>query len=80
MRMDILRAQLGNYLLNYSSELGGKNINPDLFKKLISNEHDARSPYGIHSFFVIMGNSCLTPINFLIILNLPMRICEDSLF
>ena len=24
------RAQLGNYLLNYSSELGGKNINPDL--------------------------------------------------
>lgn len=30
------RAQLGNYLLNYSSELGGKNINPDLFKKLIN--------------------------------------------
>lgn len=46
------RAQLGNYLLNYSSELGGKNINPDLFKKLISNEPiDARSPYG-HPFIL----------------------------
>jgi len=46
------RAQLGNYLLNYSSELGGKNINPDLFKKLISNEPiDARSPYG-HPFII----------------------------
>lgn len=46
------RAQLSNYLLNYSSELGGKNINPDLFKKLISNEPiDARSPYG-HPFIL----------------------------
>lgn len=46
------RAQLADYLLNYSSELGGKNINPDLFKKLISNEPiDARSPYG-HPFIL----------------------------
>lgn len=46
------RAQLSNMLLNYSSELGGKNINPDLFKKLISNEPvDARSPYG-HPFIL----------------------------
>lgn len=46
------RAQLANVLLNYSSELGGKNINPDLFKKLISNEPvDARSPYG-HPFIL----------------------------
>lgn len=46
------RAQLSDYLLNYSSELGGKNINPDLFKKLISNEPiDARSPYG-HPFIL----------------------------
>ena len=41
------RAELTNYLLNYSSELGGKNANPDTVKKLISNEPiDARSPYG----------------------------------
>ncbi|MEY8593108.1 phage/plasmid primase, P4 family [Butyricimonas hominis] len=41
------RAELTNYLLNYSSELGGKGCNPDIVKKLISNEPiDARSPYG----------------------------------
>lgn len=41
------RAQLSNYLLNYSSEIGGKNCNADVVKKLISNEPvDARSPYG----------------------------------
>lgn len=41
------RAQLTNYLLNYSSEMGGKGCNPDTVKKLISNEPvDARSPYG----------------------------------
>lgn len=41
------RAQLTNKLLNYSSELGGKNCNPDTVKKLISREPiDARSPYG----------------------------------
>jgi len=41
------RAQLGNYLLNYSSELGGNKNNVDMFKKLVSNEPiDARSPYG----------------------------------
>ncbi len=62
------RAQLGNYLLNYSSELGGKNINPDLFKKLISNEPiDARSPYG-HPFILrnygkFMFNTNKYPIN-----------------
>lgn len=62
------RAQLGNYLLNYSSELGGKNINPDLFKKLISNEPiDARSPYG-HPFILrnygkFMFNTNKFPIN-----------------
>lgn len=41
------RAGLTNYLLNYSSEMGGKGCNPDTVKKLISNEPvDARSPYG----------------------------------
>lgn len=41
------RAGLTNYLLNYSSEMGNKNCNPDTVKKLISNEPiDARSPYG----------------------------------
>lgn len=41
------RAELTNYLLNYSSELGGRGCNPDIVKKLISNEPiDARSPYG----------------------------------
>jgi putative DNA primase/helicase len=41
------RAQLTNKLLNYSSELGGKNCPPDMVKKLISNEPvDARSPFG----------------------------------
>ena len=40
------RAQLSNHLLNYSSELGGRNTNADVIKKLISNEPiDARSPY-----------------------------------
>ena len=62
------RAQLGNYLLNYSSEFGGKNVNPDLFKKLISNEPiDARSPYG-HPFILrnygkFMFNTNKYPIN-----------------
>lgn len=41
------RAALGGKLLNYSSELGGKNCDPDMIKKLISNEPiDARLPYG----------------------------------
>lgn len=75
------RAQLGNYLLNYSSELGGKISIPTCLRSLSAmNPLMHVLPMGIHSFFVIMGNSCLTPINFLIILNLHMRICEDSLF
>lgn len=41
------RAELTNVLLNYSSELGGKSIDFDLAKQLISNEPvSARSPYG----------------------------------
>lgn len=41
------RAQLTNKLVNYSSELGGKNCAPDMVKKLISTEPvDARSPFG----------------------------------
>lgn len=41
------RAALGGKLLNYSSELGGKHCDPDMIKKLISNEPiDARTPYG----------------------------------
>lgn len=41
------RAALGGKLLNYSSELGGKNCDPDMIKKMISNEPiDAREPYG----------------------------------
>lgn len=41
------RAQLSNKLLNYSSELGGKNCPPDMVKKLISTEPvDARNIYG----------------------------------
>ena len=74
------RAQLGNYLLNYSSELGKISIPTCLRNLSAMNPLMHALPTGIHSFFVIMGNSCLTPINFLIILNLPMRICEDSLF
>ena len=41
------RAEIGHYLLSYSSEMGGKNCDPDLVKQLISNESvSARSPYG----------------------------------
>lgn len=40
------RVNLTNKLLNYSSELGGKNCNPDTVKQLISNEPVmARAPY-----------------------------------
>lgn len=40
------RVNLTNKLLNYSSELGGKNCNPDTVKQLISNEPImARAPY-----------------------------------
>jgi len=40
------RVNLTNKLLNYSSELGGKNCNSDTVKQLISNEPImARSPY-----------------------------------
>lgn len=40
------RAELSGKLLNYSSEMGGKDCDPDMVKKLISNEPvSARSPY-----------------------------------
>ena len=46
------RAQLGNYLLNYSSNLEGKNINPDLFRSLSAmNPLMHVLPYG-HPFIL----------------------------
>ena len=75
------RAQLGNYLLNYSSELGGKiSILICLRSLLVMNPLMHVLPMGIHLFFAIMGNSCLTPINILLISNTPMRIFEGLLF
>jgi putative DNA primase/helicase len=50
------RAKLDQVLLNYSSELGGKNCNPDIVKQLISNEPvGARSIYGVP---FIISNYC----------------------
>lgn len=41
------RAEIKNKLLNYSSELGGKNVDYDVFKQMVSNETiTCRSPYG----------------------------------
>lgn len=62
------RAELTNVLLNYSSELGGKNIDFDLAKQLISNEPvSARSPYGkpfiLTDYCRFMFNTNLIPKN-----------------
>lgn len=59
-------AQLGNKLLNYSSELGGRGSNPDMVKKLISGEAvTARPPYGkpfeIKDYCKFMFNTNLFP-------------------
>lgn len=44
---DYIRAKLPDYLLNYSSEMGGKGCDTNMVKKLISREHlEARHPYG----------------------------------
>lgn len=41
------RADLGNYILNYSTEMGGKDCDHNLVKKVISREPvEARKPYG----------------------------------
>ena len=41
------RAELGNYLVNYSSEMGGEGCDYNLVKKMISREPvEARNPYG----------------------------------
>lgn len=41
------RAELPNYLLNWSSEMGGRDCDPEMVKKIISREPvEGRSPYG----------------------------------
>lgn len=41
------RADLGNYIVNYSSEMGGEGCDFNLVKKMISREPvEARNPYG----------------------------------
>jgi len=60
------RAQLGNVLLNYCSELGGKGCNPDMVKQLISGEPvSCRSPYGtpliLRDYCKFMFNTNLIP-------------------
>ncbi|MBW9279505.1 phage/plasmid primase, P4 family [Bacteroides fragilis] len=60
------RAQLGNVLLNYCSELGGKGCNPDMVKQLISGEPvSCRSPYGapliLRNYCKFMFNTNLIP-------------------
>lgn len=41
------RADLKNYVLNYSTEMGGKDCDPHIVKKVISREPvEARKPYG----------------------------------
>lgn len=62
------RAALGGKLLNYSSELGGKNCDPDIIKKLISNEPiDAREPFGkafeLKNYCKFMFNANTLPCN-----------------
>lgn len=60
------RAHLGNVLLNYCSELGGKGSNPDMVKQLISGEPvSCRSPYGapltLRNYCKFMFNTNLIP-------------------
>jgi putative DNA primase/helicase len=60
------RVELSNYLLNYSSEMGGKGCDPDIVKQLISNEPvTARSPYEkpimIYNYCRFMFNSNVLP-------------------
>lgn len=44
---DYNRAKLTDYMLNYSSEMGGKGCDPNMVKKFISREPiEARHPYG----------------------------------
>jgi len=62
------RAELGNVLLNYSSELGGKNCDLDMVKQLISNEPvGARSPFGkpftISNYCRFLFNTNILPRN-----------------
>ncbi|WP_293052462.1 phage/plasmid primase, P4 family [Paludibacter sp.] len=62
------RAKLVDKLLNYSSELGGKYVDYDKAKKLISNEPiDARLPYKdpfeIYNYSKFMFNTNLLPRN-----------------
>jgi putative DNA primase/helicase len=60
------RAQLTNVLLNYCSELGGKDCNPDMVKQLISGEPVScrtiyRAPFILTDYCKFMFNTNLIP-------------------
>ena len=60
------RAEIGNFLLSYSSEMGGRSTDSELVKQLFSNEPiSARSPYGkpvtITNYCRFMFNTNLMP-------------------